>query len=151
MSSIKIYNSNCGVKVEVDGKEQTRVLSAELKIDAGSRTLDLRHCAYGDMSVELKDVRVQHVADQPNQGINFLGDLQRLEPGPGDVFVLQCEQKIDKDVAEAMSAYIGARLGGAKVLVLGNGMKLGCVAMPQSPKPEPTTAAKNIAAQFAKG
>lgn len=147
MSSIKIYSSNVGVKVEVDGKEQTSVLSAELKIDHGSRTLDLRHCAYGEMSVELNDVRVRHALDQPGQGINFLGDIQRLEFKPGDVFVVQCDQRIDRDVAESMSAYIGAKLGGATVLVLGDGLKLGCIAMP---KAEPTPAAAGIARAMSK-
>jgi hypothetical protein len=63
--------------------------------------------------------------------IRFLGDMQRLQPKPGDVFVLTCEQALDQDTAECIKNHLSAVLGGAKVLVLDGGLKLGVVGQAQ--------------------
>lgn len=65
-------------------------------------------------------------AEEP--AIRFLGDMQRLQPQPGDVFVLSCEGHLDQATAESIKDYLAGVLGGAKVLLLGSGMKLGVVA-----------------------
>lgn len=67
-------------------------------------------------------------ADEP--AIRFLGDMQRLQPQPGDVFVLTCEQRLDQATAERIKAELSGVLGGAKVLVLDSGLKLGAVSIP---------------------
>jgi pyruvate kinase len=63
--------------------------------------------------------------EQPQ--IRYLGDMQRLQPQPGDMFVLTCEQHLDQATAERIKAELSGVLGGAKVLVLDGGMKLGVV------------------------
>jgi len=65
-------------------------------------------------------------ADQPQ--IRYLGDMQRLQPQPGDVFVLTCERPIDTATAERIKAQLSGQLGGATVLVLDGGLKLGVLA-----------------------
>lgn len=65
-------------------------------------------------------------AEEP--AIRFLGDMQRLQPKPGDVFVLTCEQRVDQATAERIRAMVSGTLNGAKVLVLDGGLKLGVVA-----------------------
>lgn len=68
-------------------------------------------------------------ADQSQ--IRYLGDMQRLQPQPGDVFVLTCERPIDTATAERIKAQLSGQLGGATVLVLDGGLKL-CVAAASS-------------------
>ncbi|CAA2106039.1 hypothetical protein [Variovorax paradoxus] len=68
-------------------------------------------------------------ADQPQ--IRYLGDMQRLQPQPGDVFVLTCERPIDTATAERIKAQLSGQLGGATVLMLGDGLKLEVVAAPR--------------------
>lgn len=63
--------------------------------------------------------------------INFLGDLQRLRPEPGDVFVLSTDQVISDETARRLREVFTEYLNGAKVIVLGDGLKLGVVAMPE--------------------
>lgn len=62
--------------------------------------------------------------------VRFLGDLQRLQPQPGDVYVLTVPEIIDDHTAarlrDAVSRQIGCPPG--KVLVLGEGLKLEVVA-----------------------
>lgn len=65
------------------------------------------------------------------QQIRYLGDMQRLQPKPGDVFVLTCDQALDEETAARISTMMSANLNGAPVLVLGEGMKLGVVQQPQ--------------------
>lgn len=67
-------------------------------------------------------------ADEP--AIRILGDLQRVQPQPGDVFVLSCEQRIDAATADRIKAQLSGQLGGATVLVLDAGLKLEVVACP---------------------
>lgn len=69
--------------------------------------------------------------------IRFLGDMQRLQPQAGDVFVLTCEESLDQATAGCIKDHLSGVLGGAKVLVLDRGMKLGVVA-------EPVRAASNM-------
>lgn len=59
--------------------------------------------------------------------IRFLGDMQRLQPNAGDVFVLTCESRLDHDTARRIKAMVSGALGGATVLVLDGGLKLGVV------------------------
>jgi hypothetical protein len=66
------------------------------------------------------------------QQIRYIGEMQRLQPQPGDVFVLTCEQRIDSATAERIKAEISGLLGGAKVLVLDSGLKLGVVQQSQT-------------------
>ena len=69
-------------------------------------------------------------AKQEEPAIRFVGDFQRLKPEPGDVFVLSCDAEMSRETVEILKAQISPLLGGAKVIVLAKGMKLGCVAMP---------------------
>lgn len=64
------------------------------------------------------------------QEIRFLGDLQRIQPQPGDVFVLTVEQSISYETAERLRSMVGSALNGAKMLVLSDGVRLECVAAP---------------------
>lgn len=63
--------------------------------------------------------------------IRFLGDLQRLRPEPGDVFVLTCEGRLSAESADHLRRYLAEALNGAKVLVLDSGLRIGCVAVPE--------------------
>jgi len=63
--------------------------------------------------------------EQPQ--IRYLGDMQRLQPQTGDVFVLTCESRIDNDTAQHIKTMVSGALGGATVLVLDGGLKLGVV------------------------
>lgn len=59
--------------------------------------------------------------------IRFLGDLQRLELKPGDMFVLSVDEHISHEMADRLKQTFAEATGGAKVIVLGRGMKLGVV------------------------
>jgi hypothetical protein len=59
--------------------------------------------------------------------IQFVGDLQRIEAKPGDVFVVTTEQKLCVEQAEAIREWASKALNGAPVLVMGDGFKLGIV------------------------
>lgn len=56
--------------------------------------------------------------------IRFTGDLQRLRPEPGDVYVLTTQQRISSDMAARLRSHLSIELNGAKVLVLGDGLTL---------------------------
>lgn len=60
--------------------------------------------------------------------IRYMGDMQRLQPQLGDVFVLTSERLINAATAERIKAELSRQLGGATVVVLDGGMKLGAVA-----------------------
>lgn len=62
--------------------------------------------------------------------INFTGDLQRIQPQPGDVFVLTTEQSLSCEVAEQLKAHLEHVLPGHTVLVLSDGLKLGFMQPP---------------------
>ncbi|WP_284777074.1 hypothetical protein [Agrobacterium sp. lyk4-40-TYG-31] len=62
------------------------------------------------------------------QGIKFIGDMQRLVIKPGDRFVIKCDQKLSisakNEIAEVSRGFFGE---GVKVLILEPGMSLGVV------------------------
>jgi hypothetical protein len=61
--------------------------------------------------------------------IRFVGDMQRLEVKPGDVYVIQSDQPISSDTVERIRQSVRQVLGAeTKVLVIGNGLKFGVVA-----------------------
>lgn len=57
--------------------------------------------------------------------IRFVGDMSRLEVRPGDVFVLQCDEVLSVEASLRLKDQVSEALDGAKVIVLGRGMKLG--------------------------
>jgi hypothetical protein len=59
--------------------------------------------------------------------VRFVGDLSRVEVRPNDVFVLHCDQTLTIEMQIRIRAQLSEALGGANVLVLGDGMKLGVV------------------------
>ncbi len=60
--------------------------------------------------------------------IQFLGDLQRLEVRPGDIFVLKVPEKLTAQMVERIRAMLISALGGKnKVIVLDHGWELGIV------------------------
>lgn len=65
--------------------------------------------------------------------IRFLGELQRLQPKPGDVFVLTVDAHLSEEDAMVMRAQWQQAMGDVQLLVLGPGMRLGCVASPEEP------------------
>lgn len=72
------------------------------------------------------------LVEPPKEEIRYLGDLQRLRPEPGDVFVLTCDGDLSVNMRKLLQEQIELFLNGAKVLVLCSGLKLGCVAMPEA-------------------
>jgi hypothetical protein len=60
--------------------------------------------------------------------VRFVGEMQRLEIGPGDRFVLTTEQAISQEIAERLQAAWTAFAGeGVKLLILDRDMKLGAI------------------------
>jgi hypothetical protein len=69
-----------------------------------------------------------------NEDIKFLGELgviQKLEFKPDDVIVLTTDQLISDATAQRIKSIMVEKFEGHKVIVLGNGMKIG-VMSPQS-------------------
>ncbi|OUM00571.1 hypothetical protein [Variovorax sp. JS1663] len=69
-------------------------------------------------------------AQEEQREIRFLGDLQRLQPKPGDVFVLTVDRSLSIEQCEHLRSYWKQVMGDIKVLVLTEGLKLGCMAKP---------------------
>lgn len=67
------------------------------------------------------------MANDPVDGIRYLGDMQRLELKPGDMFVLSVDEHISQEMAVRLKEQVAQATGCAKVIVLGKGMKLGVV------------------------
>jgi hypothetical protein len=70
--------------------------------------------------------------------IRFLGDLQRIERKPGDVFVLRVEQSISMQTHARLQeiwerVWTDTDVPIPKLLVLDSGMKIGVVALAQDP------------------
>jgi hypothetical protein len=69
--------------------------------------------------------------DQPegekDREIRFLGDLQRLQPKPGDVFVLQVPGRVSDDMADAIRQQWKQIMGEVPLLVVDCDTKLGCI------------------------
>lgn len=60
--------------------------------------------------------------------VRFLGDLQRLEVRPGDIFVLKAPGKLSYQLCDQLHAELTSALGGAnKVIILDEGWELGVV------------------------
>lgn len=68
--------------------------------------------------------------EQPE--IRFLGDLQRLRPEPGDVFVMHYGGMLTREQGEAIRRLWKEAMGDAKLLVLERGITLGCIAKPDA-------------------
>jgi hypothetical protein len=64
-------------------------------------------------------------ADHPE--IRFLGDLQRLEVRPGDVFVLTVPRDFSREVQYRIVEYWRGIMGDVRLIVLEEGMKLGVI------------------------
>ena len=63
------------------------------------------------------------------EGIRFVGDMQRLKVEPGDVYVVKYDFELSDDEAQLARRQLRAVLGeDAKVLVLSKGMTLGVMA-----------------------
>ena len=61
-----------------------------------------------------------------DEKINFIGDMQRVQVRPGDVFVVQTDQRLTHDMSLNLRDYVRSALGDdARVLVLTDGLKLG--------------------------
>lgn len=65
--------------------------------------------------------------DEDKREIRFLGDLQRLSPQPGDMFVITTEQRISQEQRHAIVATWASAMPGHKVLVLDGGLKIGVI------------------------
>lgn len=57
--------------------------------------------------------------------IRFLGDLQRLELKDGDILVLTTPLHLPPESVRRLRASVEALIPGHKVVVLGDGLKLG--------------------------
>lgn len=74
--------------------------------------------------------------ESPAPEIRYLGDMQRLQPQPGDVYVLFHERLLSIGQSTRLRDYFQAVVPGSKVIVLDGGMKLGLIGTLQEP-PEP--------------
>lgn len=63
--------------------------------------------------------------------IRFTGELQKIRPEPGDVFVLKVPKPISAEEAGRIKDLLSKELGGAKVLILGDGLDIDCIAQPK--------------------
>lgn len=65
----------------------------------------------------------QVAAEQGSQpAIRLLGDLQRINPQPGDVFLLKLDQYVPMDTVELIRQMLRSEMPGIKVIVLEKGM-----------------------------
>jgi hypothetical protein len=60
-----------------------------------------------------------------NQEIRYLGDVQKLTLGEGDIVVISVDDYLSQEAAEHIKRHVSGLLDGRKVLVLGKGMKIG--------------------------
>ena len=68
--------------------------------------------------------------DQDLGEIRFLGDMVRLQPQPGDVYVLTSERLIAPAQAEQIRAQWRSVMGDVPCLVLSGGLHVGVLAQP---------------------
>lgn len=59
--------------------------------------------------------------------IRFLGDMERLETKPGDVYVVTTHHTLSAEACEIVRREVQKVLGPVKVLVMTGGLKLGVV------------------------
>ena len=83
----------------------------------------------------LFDWEIQAAADSAKakapreEGIRFVGDMQRLKVEPGDVFVLNVDENISDELANRLKRDLQRVLGeDTKCLVLSKGLTLGVMA-----------------------
>jgi hypothetical protein len=61
-----------------------------------------------------------------DQEIRYLGDVRKLDLGPNDVIVIEYSGPISQDSVRRLTEYVSEAIGtDHKVLVLGEGLKLG--------------------------
>jgi len=73
----------------------------------------------------------QNTAETPvdtRPAIRFLGDMQRIVPNAGDVFVIRCDTMIPADAEKHIQYAFHQVLPGARCIVLSKGMTLECIA-----------------------
>lgn len=59
--------------------------------------------------------------------IRFLGDMERLETKPGDVYVVTTHHTLSAEACEVVRREVQKVLGPVKVLVMSGGIRLGVV------------------------
>lgn len=62
--------------------------------------------------------------------IRYLGDMQRLQAQPGDIFILMFDRSLNEEEIIRVRASVKSLVGEAKVLVLTDGARLGFVSLP---------------------
>jgi hypothetical protein len=62
--------------------------------------------------------------------ITWRGDLRRVKPKPGDVFICTLPQAVDAETAEFIRSQTSLMLRGAPVVVMANGMRLDVASPP---------------------
>lgn len=68
--------------------------------------------------------------------IRWLGDMVRLKPELGDVFVLQCPRRLSPEQRERLRDQWQRLMGDVMVLIMEDGIRLGVVnATPAAPPP----------------
>jgi hypothetical protein len=60
-----------------------------------------------------------------NPEIRYLGDVQKLSLNEGDILVLSSDQHLREETAERLRQHLEREIPGHKVLILGEGLKLG--------------------------
>ena len=73
--------------------------------------------------------------EEDQREIRFLGDLQRLQPKPGDVFVLTVEGRVSADMVKILREQWKTFMGDIPLLVIDGGARLGCISAPEPPPP----------------
>ena len=72
--------------------------------------------------------------------ITFVGELRRVNVRPGDVFVLKSEHRITDEMVDHLIKMWKDTMGeDVKLLVLGDGLKLGVIRGPQTSEGEPSS------------
>jgi len=73
-------------------------------------------------------------SDAPTLRIDFAGDLKRVVPRPGDVFVLHVDHDLTPELHQRIGGYLRQALGdGVKCLVLARGFRLEVVGQDDAP------------------
>jgi hypothetical protein len=59
--------------------------------------------------------------------IKFLGEMQKLRPEPGDIFVLSCERLLNRAQVDQMQRAWQQIMPNNKLIIFDSGMKLGLI------------------------
>lgn len=71
---------------------------------------------------------------QDTHEVRFIGDMQRISPQPGDVFVITTDAHISQAQRHALMSAWAIAMPGHKVLVMDGGMKIGVIGQqPETP------------------